>query len=142
MAAQPEEMLPRALTDAWNEGNAAAWGMQFWPDARFVNVLAHVYDGREQIVEQHARIFASIYKGSRLAVLAVESRSLGSDHMLIEMDSALTGWRELPPGVVTVDGALRSHMVLAAEQRHGEWKIAYAQNTGYTPTPVPPPTPR
>jgi len=138
-AAEPADALTGALAAAWNRGDAVAWGEQFWADARFVNVIAHVYEGRDEIVAQHARIFGSIYKGSHLAVTSLHSRPLGPDHVLIEMDSAGTGMSRLPPGLVAVDGVVRSHMILAAERRHGEWKIVYAQNTGYTPLSAPPP---
>lgn len=137
-AAEPADMLAVNLTRAWNSGDAVAWGQQFWPDARLVNVIAHVYEGRDEMVTQHARIFGSIYKGSHITMIGVRGRQLGPDHALIELDSAMTGWSQLPPGVVTVDGAIRSHMVLAAERRAGEWKIAYAQNTAYTPLPTRP----
>ena len=135
----PATTITTALCEAWNRGDATAWGDQFWPDARFVNVLAHVFEGRPEIVMQHARIFATIYKGSHLAVIGVHSRVLDADHMLIEMDSGGTGMSRLPPGLVAIDGVVRSHMVLVGERRHGEWKIVYAQNTGYTPLPAPPP---
>lgn len=138
-AAQPADEITGSLAAAWNRGDAVAWGEQFWPDARFVNVLAHVYEGRAQIVAQHARIFQTIYKGSHLAVTGVHNRVLDADHALIEMDSAGTGMSRLPPGLVAVDGIVRSHMILVGERRHGAWKIVYAQNTGYTPLPAPPP---
>lgn len=127
------------LGEAWNRGDAVAFGAQFWPDARFVNVLAHVFVGRDDIVAQHARIFATIYKGSHGSFTVAHWQSLDPDHALFELDGAMTGWTHLPPGVVTVDGAIRSHMAVLTERREGEWKIVYAQNTAFTPLPAPPP---
>ena len=142
MAATPAEDTAAGLATAWNHGDAEAWGERFWPDARFVNVLAHVFSGRREIVAQHARIFATIYKGSQLTITGVRTQAAGADHMLAEVESAGTGMHALPPGLVLVDGALRSHMVLLLERRGSEWKIAYAQNTAFTPLPPAPPPAR
>ena len=138
-ADDPAIVLANSMNAAWDRGDANVFGEQYWPDARFVNVLAHVYEGRDAIVAQHAHIFATLYKGSHNVFTVAHRQMLGTDHELAEFDGAMTGWTRLPPGVVTVDGAIRSHFVLVLERRRGEWKIAYAQNTAYTPLPAPPP---
>lgn len=127
------------MNKAWVRGDAEAFGSQYWPDARFVNVLAHVDEGYDAIVAQHALIFGTLYKGSHNVFTVAHRQMLVPDHELAEMDSYMIGWTRLPPGVVAVDGAIRSHLMTVLKRRQGEWKKVYAQNTAFTPlTPTPP----
>ncbi len=138
MAQEPAVAITSALGSAWNAGDAVRWGEQFWPDARFVNVLGHVFVGREEIVAQHARIFTTIYKGSHLAIRIAHTQALGPDHLLVEAEPTVTGALHAPPGVHTeANGTIRARFVLVLERRAGEWRILFAQNTGYTPLPSP-----
>jgi len=138
-AENADRSIAAALGDAWNRGDGEAWGAQFWPDARFVNVLGTVFAGREAIEAQHTRIFATIYKGSRNEFVVSNTRALGPDHPLVELDGTAAGITRLKPGITAgADGKVHAHLMLVTERRGGEWRIAYAQNTVVAP---PPPEP-
>ena len=55
--ARVEELLA-ALADAWNDGDADAYGALFTEDASYVTFMGEVSRGREQITDGHRWLFA------------------------------------------------------------------------------------
>jgi len=51
---------------AWNDGDAVAYSEAVEPDCVFTNVFGQVFVGQDAFERQHARLFAKVYKGSRL----------------------------------------------------------------------------
>ena len=45
------------LTDAWERGDAKAYGARFLPEGTFTNVNGEFYVGREDFDRRHAEIF-------------------------------------------------------------------------------------
>jgi uncharacterized protein (TIGR02246 family) len=125
-----------ALCGAWERADADAWSACFWPDSTFVNVLGHRFDW-DANRSQHARIWATIYAGSRVQMTLVGTRALGSDYLLLIADSRAAGIKAPPPGVRTApDGAIESRLAFVLQERAGVWRILFAQNTTYTPLPA------
>ena len=118
-----------AITAAWNAGDAAGFAAPFALDAEFINIFGALFIGREAVEAQHARIFATIYKGSVAAFQAVTARALAPDvvHAVISCrldvrDGPAAGVMETLMNVVLV--------------RDGEsWPIAAFHNTRVTPPP-------
>jgi uncharacterized protein (TIGR02246 family) len=59
------EVLER-FTEAWNTHDAKAYADLFAENADFTNVFGQSLHGRETIEAQHAKIFASMFKDSRI----------------------------------------------------------------------------
>jgi len=59
------EVLER-FTEAWNTHDAKAYADLFAENADFTNVFGQSFHGRETIEAQHAKIFASMFKDSRI----------------------------------------------------------------------------
>ena len=59
------EVLER-FTEAWNTHDAKAYAALFAENADFTNVFGQSFHGRETIEAQHAKIFASMFKDSRI----------------------------------------------------------------------------
>ena len=135
-AANGDVAIAEALQVAWNRGDGQAWGEQFWPEARFVNAVGAVSDGQQAITKLHARLFASPFKGSRNTFTVAHVIKLGSDRLLVELDGKAEGLTNIPASYpIWPDGSVHAHLMFVSEQRGGEWRILYAQNTVVTPTP-------
>ena len=72
------EELIIELQRAWNAG-----------DADFVDVLGRVQKGREVIEAEHQKIFATIYRGSRLEIRLVAVRAISDEVLLVHTTSTL-----------------------------------------------------
>ena len=112
-----EEVL-RSLEQAWNTGNAAAFGAVMAEDADFVTIRADHLRGREAIVASHAHIFSTIYAGSRNRISLGSVRRLGGNVAVVHAHSVL----EAPTGPL----AGRHEATLSAVMRWNDtvWRIA------------------
>ena len=130
---QSAAVLKAILDDqasAWNRGDATAWAEAFSDDADFVNVLGHAFTGRASIREQHARIFAGPYLGSKTAVSVRKLSQVSPEIALLETVHEVTGFKALPPGIAeTTSGVLKTLMKYVVVKRDGAWRIVAAQNT-------------
>ncbi len=108
----------RTLEQAWNVGDAAAFGAAMAEDADFVTIRADHLRGRQAIVASHAHIFSTIYAGSRNQISLESVRRLGEDVVLVHARSTL----QAPTGPL----AGRHEATLSAVMRRaGEtWQIA------------------
>ena len=121
---------------AWNRGDATAWSAAFSNDADFVNVLGHAFTGRTSICEQHARIFAGPYLGSKTAVSMRKLSQVSAEIVLLESVHEVTSFKALPPGITeTTSGVLKTLMKYVVVERDGAWRIVAAQNTAVLPAP-------
>lgn len=129
-ATNGDRAIATALEESWNRGDGQAWGEQFWPEARFVNAVGAVSDGREAIAALHTRIFTTVYKGSHNTFKVARVTKLGENRLLVELDGKAENLIKLPASFpVWPDGSVHAHLMFVSEKRGGEWRILYAQNT-------------
>jgi uncharacterized protein (TIGR02246 family) len=69
----------RRSQDAWNDGDGAAYGACFTPDATDVTFVGTVYRGADEIGGAHQALFDSFLKGTRLHLEVIETRFLTPD---------------------------------------------------------------
>jgi len=115
--------------DSWNRGDADAFGARFHEEGTFTNVLGEVRYGRAAFIERHAFIFGTIFKGSTIRMQVRRVSFPGQDVALVDIDSSLSGFSNLPPGVsVPVDRILRSSTLEAFIRNSLGWWICAFHN--------------
>ena len=135
-----EEAQIRAIvqseSDAWNRGDAEAFGAHYAADGSFTNVIGQQLYGRPAFVAQHARIFSTIYKGSHNTLLIGKITFLRPDVAVVDIDGALIGANQLPPGLKAAeDGALHVKLQEVMTKEKGSWWIAAFHNVAVYPLP-------
>lgn len=123
--------------DAWNAGDAEAFGAHYAEDGSFTNVIGQQLYGRTAFVAQHAAIFSTIYKGSHNVLSVGRITYLRPDVAVVDIDGALTGATRLPPGLKAgEDGAL--HVKLQEVMTRGAygWTVAAFHNVAVYPLPA------
>ena len=120
---------------AWAAGDAAAFSAHVRDDIVFTNVVGMFAIGREPFETQHARIFATIYKGSRLTQKIAGLSFVRPDVAVLDTVTEVTGFAELPPGAGAVNGVLRTRLeqVLVRDD-DGEWRVAAFHNVPIHPS--------
>ena len=125
----------RSLEQAWNAGDAAAFGAAMAEDADFVTIRADHLRGREAIVASHAHIFSTIYAGSRNRISIESVRRLSEDvavlHARCVLDAPtgpLAGRHEATLSSVVLRGGgtwtiMSFHITLAPQTRHEQGSI-------------------
>jgi len=122
--------------DAWNRGDAEAFGAHYAEDGSFTNVIGQQLYGRKAFIAQHAGIFSTIYKGSHNSLSVSKITFLRPDVALVEIDGTLSGATRLPPGLKAgEDGALHVKLQEVMTKEKGAWWIAAFHNVAVYPLP-------
>ncbi len=129
--------LLEAQVAAWNAGDAEGWCKDFTEDSEFVNIIGARFGNRDANMRRHADLFATIFKGSRLAVREMKIRMLGDFTACADLVLDLTGFSKLPPGIRPSTGndvlCTRMHYVLIRDG--ARWWIVFSQNNAVMPLP-------
>jgi uncharacterized protein (TIGR02246 family) len=127
---------------AWNHGDAAAYSRHVASDATFTNIRGQFFTGHAAFQQQHAAIFASIFKHTTLHQDIVALRFPSRDVAVVEVLTAVSGVTKGRPGM-TFDqhGRLRTRLLQVLVRQAGEWKIVSYHNVDVKPG-VPLPEPR
>ncbi|MET8999726.1 SgcJ/EcaC family oxidoreductase [Amycolatopsis sp. NPDC004169] len=72
-----------SLADAWNRGDADAYGAHFTEDATYVTFVGTRYSGRDDVVSSHRVLFEKFLKGTKLAHEFLDVRFLGADVAIV-----------------------------------------------------------
>src|SRR5271156_1757775 len=73
------ERLLSEMSDAWNCGDARAYGAHFQADGTFTNVNGTLHIGRDEFDCRHEEIFQGIFKGTKLALTTRRLRFIRPD---------------------------------------------------------------
>ncbi len=115
------------LTEAWNDGDATAYGRLFTEDADYVTFFGLNFPGREAIESSHRALFEGPLKGSKLTGqlgAAAKVRFVRPDVAVVVVGggSSLTG-------ADTTDAGRESTVSFVLVEENGEWLITAFQNT-------------
>lgn len=134
------ELLVESQSRAWHSGDAVAFAEAFLPDGCFVNVLGSLSYGREPFQLQHAKIFSTVYKDSRIKLPIRRIQFLRDDVALVDIDAELSGHKGLPPGLRTEpDGIIRTRLQEVLVLESGRWMVASFHNVDIKPGMTGPP---
>jgi uncharacterized protein (TIGR02246 family) len=122
------------LADAWNRGDARAYGGRYRADGTFTNVNGAFYVGREEFTRRHEEIFRGYLKGSRLGLAVRQLRFIRPDVVVADIEVSLAGVRAHPPAVQAgPDGTLHTCLLMVLVKEDGSWWIAAYRNVWQPP---------
>lgn len=110
------------LAEAWERGDADAFGELFTEDASYTTFAGTVYHGRRDIAESHRALFAKFLKGTRLTSGVSNVRFLRDD-VAIVTGSGDT-YTKRPPKTPS-----KVQTLTLVRQAGGRWLIAAFHNT-------------
>ena len=120
------------LTDAWNRGDAEAFGARYRDDGTFTNVFGTFHSGRAEFVRRHAEVFAGFLKGARIAMTTRKLRFVRPDVAIIDLDVAYADFQTWPPGVQPTSDGLHASLLMVLVGAGGDWWIAAYHNVWRT----------
>ena len=137
MIAEDDEAASRAIlarqSAAWAVGDAAAFGADAAEGVLFTNILGMFSIGRTQFDAQHAHIFATVYKDSRMDQEVAAITPLRSDVVIVDTIARVTGVPHGPPGIALIDGAIQTRLEQVLVKDNGAWRIAAFHNVAVGP---------
>ncbi len=128
------EALVQSQGDAWNRGDAEAFGAHYAEDGSFTNILGQQLYGRKAFIRQHAIIFSTIYKGTQNTLSVTKVQFVRPDVAVVDIEAVLHGAKQLPPGVKAADdGALHTKLQEVMTKERGGWMIVAFHNVAVSP---------
>lgn len=115
------------LTEAWNAGDATAYGRLFTEDADYVTFFGLNFPGREAIESSHRALFEGPLKGSKLTGqlgAAAKVRFVRPDVAVV-----IVGGGSSLTGADAADEGRESTVSFVLVEEDGEWLITAFQNT-------------
>jgi len=107
------------LREAWDAGDAEAYGRLFTEDATYVIFLGDALFGRQQIQDTHHDVFTRWQKGTRLVVVPLQTTMLSDDTAVILTKGGIGA------GQIEYD----KYQTFTLVRRGGRWLIAAFHNT-------------
>jgi uncharacterized protein (TIGR02246 family) len=112
----------------WAAGNASAFAAHAQEGVLFTNLDGMFSIGRAPFIAQHAHIFSTIYKGSRMEQEIVAITLVRPDVAIVDTLTKLVDAPHRPPGIELIDGAVRSRLEQVMVKEGSEWKVASFHN--------------
>ncbi len=123
------QQLMSELTEAWNRGDADAFGARYRADGTFTNVNGTFHVWRNEFNRRHAEVFAGPLKGTTLSLAPRLLRFVRPDVAIADVDAGLSGCRIKPPSVqAEPDGKLHTCLLMVLVKEEGSWWIAAYHN--------------
>jgi len=130
------EAIVRGEEDAWNRGDAQGFAAHYSENGSFTNVIGQQLYGRKAFIDQHARIFSTIYKGSHNTFQITHINFVRPDVAVVDIDGTLRNALRLPPGLKAgEDGALHVKLQEVLTRETNGWTIAAFHNVAVYPLP-------
>ncbi len=143
-ASKPREDIEAIISQqsaAWAAGDADAFVAAALDDISFTNVMGMYTVGIEPFRAQHARIFATIYRGSRMTQTIERIAYLRDDVAVVDTLATLEDVAHLPPGFAPGGGEPTSRLQQVLVREAGGWRVAAFHNVFVNPAfQGPPPT--
>jgi uncharacterized protein (TIGR02246 family) len=118
-----------AEEDAWNRGDAKAFAARFQEEGSFTDVFGAVSYTRAALEKRQVEFFASLFKGSRLALKVRKVRFVRPDVAIVEIDTEVSGFKKLPPVVyVDAEKVLRTRLQQVMVKAGADWTVAAFHN--------------
>ena len=123
------QQLMGGLTEAWNRGDADAFGTRYHANGTFTNVNGTFHVGRDEFNRRHAEVFAGPFKGTTLSLTPRLLRFIRPDVAVIDVDVRVFGCRIKPLGVqADLGDSLRTCLLMVLVKEGGSWWITAYHN--------------
>ena len=123
------DQLLGELAEAWNAGDARAYGARFCPDATITNTDGSLDVGRDVFVRHAEEAFQGILAGTKLSLAVRKLRLVRPDVAVADLDLRISGMPVPPPGASNESGAeMRTSLMLVLVEEDGSWWITAQHN--------------
>ena len=119
------DQLLAEIAEAWNAGDARAYGARYCPDGTFTNTDGTVDLGRDEVVRTAERAFQGVLAGTKLSVAVRKLRVLRPDVAVVDLDTRVSGMQAAGNGP---DGEVRISQMLVLVKEDGHWWITAQHN--------------
>ena len=114
--------LAEELAEAWNAGDARAYGARLCADVTFTNTDGSVDMSRDEVVRRAGEVFQGALAGSKLSLTVRKLRVVRPDVAVADLDARVRGVPGMP------GGEARIAQLLVLVEEDGRWWITAQHN--------------
>jgi uncharacterized protein (TIGR02246 family) len=104
------------IAEAWNAGDARAYGARYCPDGTFTNTDGTLDLGRDEVVRTAEEAFQGVLAGTEFSTAVRKVRLVRPDVAVVDLDTRVSG---MPGGQVRI-----SQMLVLVEEDDRWWITA------------------
>ncbi len=121
-------------TNAWNDGDAAAYSRHFALGGTFTNIRGDFFTGQVAFLKVHDAIFQGIFKHTTVKQDIVSLEFFGPNVAVVETLTSVNGMAQTAPGTLPdAKGRLRTRLLQVIARQDGEWKVVAYHNVDVKP---------
>ena len=110
------DQLVGEIAEAWNAGDAQAYGARYCPDGTFTNTDGTLDLGRDEVVRTAEEAFQGVLAGTKFSTAVRKVRLVRPDVAVVDLDTRVSG---MPGGEVRI-----SQMLVLVEEDDRWWITA------------------
>ena len=110
------DQLVGEIAEAWNAGDARAYGARYCPDGTFTNTDGTLDLGRDEVVRTAEEAFQGVLAGTKFSTAVRTVRLVRPDVAVVDLDTRVSG---MPGGEVRI-----SQMLVLVEEDDRWWITA------------------
>jgi uncharacterized protein (TIGR02246 family) len=123
------DQLLGELAEAWNAGDAHAYGARYRPDATITNTDGTLDLDRDEFVHTAEEAFQGVLAGTKLSLTVRKLRLVRPDVAVVDLDLRISGMPVPPPQASNgPDGELRTSLLLVLVEEDDRWWITAQHN--------------
>ena len=118
-ASEAVNQLLGEIAEAWNAGDARAYGAHYCPEGTFTNTNGTIDMGRDEVVRTAEEAFQGVLAGTTVSLAVRKLRLVRPDVAVVDLDLRISG----VPG-----GELRTSLMLVLVEEDDRWWITAQHN--------------
>jgi uncharacterized protein (TIGR02246 family) len=123
------DQLLTEMAEAWNAGDAQAYGARYCLDGTFTNTDGTVDLGRDEVVRTAEEAFQGVLAGTKLSLAVRKLRLIRPDVAVADLDARVSGMPVPPPGASNGPAAeVRISQMLVLVEEDNRWWITAQHN--------------
>ena len=119
------DQLLAEITEAWNAGDARAYGARYSTDGTFTNTNGTIDLGRDDVVRTAEEAFQGVLAGTKVSLAVRKLRLIRPDVAVADLDTRVSG---LPAAGNGPGGEVRISQMLVLVAEDGRWWITAQHN--------------
>jgi len=124
-ASEAVNQLLRQIAEAWNAGDARAYGAQYCPDGTFTNTNGTIDMGRDDVVRTAEEAFQGVLAGTKVSLAVRKLRLIRPDVAVADLDTRVSGIQVAGNGQ---HGEVRISQMLVLVKEDDRWQITAQHN--------------
>ena len=124
-ASEAVDQLLGEIAEAWNAGDARAYGARYCPEGTFTNTNGTIDMGRDEVVRTAKEAFQGVLAGTKVSLAVRKLRLIRPDVAVADLDTRVSGMQLAGNGP---GGEVRISQMLVLVKEDDHWWITAQHN--------------